>query len=280
LPNSGAWLLQNREFIGWRNSSVSSVLWLRGIRKQQASKASRRLLIHRFSWVRENKTGVNSTNSIVLTSANLARYTVIEHLQKENETITSPAPVAFFYCVRAEGEAQRADPVEIVRCILKQLSFSTANLPIRKPVEELYKTKLREADEVGCDIDKLTLIECEQLIIALLENNPATIIIDALDECNSRTRYQLMDTLDSIIQKSASVVKIFLSSRDDNDVVCRLHKSPNIFISATDNGADIERFVNVEVAQAISNKMLLGGNISLTLQQQISTKLMKGAQGM
>lgn len=33
LPNSGQWLVQKKEFVEWRKSSVSSVLWLRGIRK-------------------------------------------------------------------------------------------------------------------------------------------------------------------------------------------------------------------------------------------------------
>jgi hypothetical protein len=33
LPNSGQWLLQNKDFMDWRKSSVSSVLWLHGIRE-------------------------------------------------------------------------------------------------------------------------------------------------------------------------------------------------------------------------------------------------------
>jgi hypothetical protein len=33
LPYSGRWLIQKKEFVEWRKSSVSSVLWLRGIRK-------------------------------------------------------------------------------------------------------------------------------------------------------------------------------------------------------------------------------------------------------
>lgn len=33
LPKSGLWLLQKTEFIQWRKSSSSSILWLHGIRK-------------------------------------------------------------------------------------------------------------------------------------------------------------------------------------------------------------------------------------------------------
>lgn len=32
LPNSGQWLLNSREYIEWGQSSVSSILWLHGIR--------------------------------------------------------------------------------------------------------------------------------------------------------------------------------------------------------------------------------------------------------
>lgn len=33
LPKSGLWLLQKIEFIQWRKSSSSSIIWLHGIRK-------------------------------------------------------------------------------------------------------------------------------------------------------------------------------------------------------------------------------------------------------
>lgn len=33
LPDSGKWLQDKKEFLEWRKSSVSSVLWLRGIRE-------------------------------------------------------------------------------------------------------------------------------------------------------------------------------------------------------------------------------------------------------
>ena len=62
-----------------------------------------------------------------------------------------------------------------------------------------------------------------------------------------KRRFELFGTLDSVIQKSASLVKVFVSSRDDSDIVCRLEKSPNILIDAMDNGQDIDRFVHTEV---------------------------------
>lgn len=212
--------------------------------------------------------------------ANGIRYSVIEHLQSESATTASPAPIAFFYCVRAEGEPQRADPDEILRCILKQLSCPKANLPVREPVTRLYKKRREDADDTGDEPAKLTGAECEDLIIPLLKYNPATIIIDALDECDPKRRYELFKALDNIIQKSSSLVKVFVSSREDSDIVCRLKKSPNILIDAMDNGQDIERFVRTEVDKAVFDKRLLGGAVSQTLYAKIVERLVRGAQGM
>ncbi|MCJ1360834.1 MAG: hypothetical protein MMC33_010843, partial [Icmadophila ericetorum] len=118
------------------------------------------------------------------------------------------------------------------------------------------------------------------LILALLEHNPATIVIDALDECIPACRYEILKTLDNIIQKSASLVKVFVSSRDDNDIVCRLNDSPNVIIHASDNGKDIERFIHFEVEKGIKDKRMLRGDISDELKNRIITTLAKGAKGM
>jgi hypothetical protein len=39
------------------------------------------------------------------------------------------------------------------------------------------------------------------MIIPLLEQNPATIIIDARDECDPKRRFELFKALDKVIQK-------------------------------------------------------------------------------
>jgi hypothetical protein len=116
--------------------------------------------------------------------------------------------------------------------------------------------------------------------VNLLESNPATIIIDALDECDPARRHELLTGLDNIIQQSASLVKVFVSSRDDNDIVCQLNHSPNLFIRASDNSEDIERFVHSEVAQCIKDKRLLSGRVSEGLKSRIIATLSDGAQGM
>jgi hypothetical protein len=99
-----------------------------------------------------------------------------------------------------------------MRCILKQLSCSKSDLPVRAPVSKRYKQLKEEADGDGHEEPpKLTVTESVELILALLERNPATIIIDALDECDPVRRHELLGAFDTIIRDSANVVKIFVS---------------------------------------------------------------------
>lgn len=203
---------------------------------------------------------------------------VIEHLRLESSGNGQPAPISYFYCARNAAEPERKDPDEILRSILEQLSSTQADLLIRNPVVEKYKEKKKEAR--GRTLEKLTLSETVALILVLLEDNPATIVIDALDECDPARRHELLSALDSIIQESASLVKVFVSSRDDGDIVCHLARSPNVFIQASDNGVDIERFVRTKVAQAIKSKRLIKGVVSRQLESRIVKTLIDGSQGM
>jgi hypothetical protein len=188
--------------------------------------------------------------------------------------------MAYFYCARNQAERERANPDEILRSILKQLSCSKPTLPIREPVATEYKALKDEADQDGSDPTQWTASECVQLMIKLLQDNPAIIIVDALDECDPDRRHEVLLAFDRIIQDSGDIVKIFASSRDDDDIVCRLETSPNVFIRASDNGEDIDRFVHFQVNNAIAQKRLLKGDVSLELKERIIRELTKKAGGM
>lgn len=124
------------------------------------------------------------------------------------------------------------------------------------------------------------MAECVDVILALLKANPAIIFIDALDECDPLRRHELLEALDTIITQSENLVKVFVSSRDDNDIVYRLENSPNVYISASDNEEDIIQFVHQEVESTIRNRRLLAGLVSEDLRSKIETVLIAGAQGM
>ncbi len=49
-----------------------------------------------------------------------------------------------------------------------------------------------------------------------------TFVIDGLDECNTKTRAELLQALQTVLQISKPLVKILVSSRDDGDTECEL----------------------------------------------------------
>lgn len=68
-----------------------------------------------------------------------------------------------------------------------------------------------------------------------------TIVIDTLDECDPEKREMLLDGIESVLQKNSfRLVKVFLSSRDDQDIVCTLRDYPHLDLVSCRNSGDIE----------------------------------------
>ncbi|MCJ1396700.1 hypothetical protein MMC18_009592, partial [Xylographa bjoerkii] len=201
---------------------------------------------------------------------------VIESLERESSDSIA-APIAYFYCARDAAEPERAHPDEIMRTILEQLSSSDPCLPIRDPVVRAYKTMKKEAK--GRKSEKLSLDDTVDVILILLETNPATIIIDALDECSAERRQDLLLAIQKIIRRSHNLVKFFVSSRDDHDIAYRLSDSPNLYISVNDNSKDIEHFVDFQVNRAIEEERFLCGKVSSTLKDHTIKTLTAKAEG-
>jgi len=124
------------------------------------------------------------------------------------------------------------------------------------------------------------LEEATKLIVSLVDHHPAVIVIDALDECDSAKRQDLLLALQTIVKISKNVVKIFLSSRDDNDLVSQLTQYPNVAIEAPDNKMDIENYVSFQIRKAIEEKRLLCGNVSEDLKTHVIETLIEKADGM
>jgi len=149
------------------------------------------------------------------------RSTVINIMLNANST-SRMSPTAFFYCARSTAEPERAKPIEIMGALLRQLASSKPDRPIEEPVAKEYKARKKKAEEDCSTLKKLSVENCTRLILELTKDNPAIIIIDALDECEENTRHELLEVLDDIISKSAEVVKVLVSSRDDIDIVSTL----------------------------------------------------------
>lgn len=183
--------------------------------------------------------------------------------------------LAIFYCDR--NEPKQRDPGQILRSIVRQLSCPEPGSKLLQPiVDKYYETK-----KGGFATEPLDPDECRDLIIQLLPSYPqSNIVIDALDECDKTTRSKLLSVLAAIMASKPNRVKIFISSREDDNLALRLNKVPTIRISSKDNSEDIARFVKSEIDTRIAHRELLRGNVTNDLRDYIIETLIKGADGM
>ncbi|OCL07799.1 hypothetical protein AOQ84DRAFT_389280 [Glonium stellatum] len=244
LTGTGQWLLSDTVFKEWKDDSTSSILWLHGIPGSGKSK---------------------------LVSI------AIEDALKRFKAGDSPQPV-FFYCSRNPAEPARSDPNAIFASLARQLSCLEPGKPLLRPTVELFKKK----EEEGFASGLLQMDESLTLVLQLIAQYPlTTIIIDAMDECNPRKRHELLKALEQIIRDSSSLVKIFVSSRNDQDIVLRLQHYPNLEIDSRRNGDDIARFVKNQTEQLIQDGELLQYSTSqVEMKKLIVDEVIKGATGM
>jgi len=268
LEGTGAWLLKDDLLLDWQRSSTSSILWLHGIPGSGKTK-----LVY-------GRTLPNHQYTMKLTVHTSGRSIVIEHLIQSFRQGRNPRPI-YFYCTRNVSEKERSSSTAILSSLVRQMSCLEDGSPILQPVREKYEERKKQ----GFQSIPPCLEESRDLIIALTAYYPlTTIVIDALDEidalgqCDEVGRTDLLEALEQIVLRSSNLVKVFVSSRNDQDIVRHLANCPNLEIEATKNQADIVSFVNSEVQRRISGNPLLLGKPNLICS--IIQTLCDGAQGM
>jgi len=202
----------------------------------------------------------------------------------KNNATPDTCSIAFFYCERGSPETGRATCAKIMGSLLRQLASSDVEQPIRETIAKEYETRKKEAARDGSKLQELTTEDCINLAIDLTQDNQATIIVDAVDECDDDERLELLKALDHIVKESEGLVNVFISSREtilivsspiyhychpfDMTILKREHMeySPVIEVSANKNTLDIERFIETEVKRLCKEKRLLRGRIKEPLK--------------
>nr|POF13582.1 vegetative incompatibility protein het-e-1 [Quercus suber] len=173
------------------------------------------------------------------------------------------------------AEPERADPEPILRCLMRQASDLPGGPLLHPKLEERFR-KRRIAGDVSAR-------EATDIIVDTIKDRPVTyIVVDALDECDRQKRDILIDALKIILAQSASLVKIFVTSRENHqDITWAMNGYPALCIDASRNQADINRFVAESVQKAIENRKLLPTEkVSPDLKQRIEQSLCSGAARM
>lgn len=245
IPGSGQWLLDHNRYLVWRNTSSSSIFLLHGI-------------------IGSGKTSLAAA--------------VVDSFLQESSGQNSPAPIAYFYCTKNSAEAERSNPDEIMRSILRQLTVSHGpSSTIHERVLQEYERREAVAKVDGFGVTRLRAAECVRLILDTTAANPATIVLDAVDEIPSSSRHVLLSALVQIVQDSLSVVKVFLTSRDDSNIHALLSDAVAVRIQNEYTRKDMDKFVRHMLSSAIQDRKILNGVISDNLRQDLISALTAGA---
>lgn len=163
--------------------------------------------------------------------------------------------------------------------MIKQLSLSTGPL---SAIDDSVLSEYNDDKISGFSKGPPNYEKCQQLLLQLINKRPISyIILDALDECEKADRIKLIILFKTLISRSSSLLKIFISSRNEEDIRLRLEDNvPYHYITPKDNKEDIAAFVTSSLDQRILDQILLGGRASATLRLDIETKLNELADGM
>ena len=191
---------------------------------------------------------------------------------------STPEKLAYFYCNRAEEN--RRDPGKVLATLIQQLaqphSEEGTGTGLLTQVVNIYKERERKGQKSA----QLSLAECQNLLVQLIDTYPqTTICIDAIDEVGNDTRIDLLKCLKHVIKTSKNVVKIFVTSRMDTDILKQFELFPRIELQPDDNVGDINELVQTKVQSMIDNRRLLHGKVSIELQEEITKVLCQRCKG-
>jgi hypothetical protein len=175
---------------------------------------------------------------------------------------------AFFYCNR--NEPQRREPLSVLRSFVRQLSTPVRCADsIQRELRQFYTQSRLDASEP-------TIKDCERFLLQFISVYPkTTLILDALDECEREQRHHLINIFHSFLANASKPVKIYVSSRPDNDIKKTFKNVANVEIQATDNYDDISKFVRSKIAEHEK-----WGKMGKGLETEIIQTLQRQSQGM
>ncbi|GKZ83328.1 hypothetical protein AnigIFM56816_008420 [Aspergillus niger] len=108
------------------------------------------------------------------------------------------------------------------------------------------------------------------------------LVIDALDECDSQQRTILQQSLDEMRQSCRDLVKIFVSSRYEEDIATGFRHKRTLCVTPRDTEDDLKHFIDLHVSRFVLRWAVLHSEASDKLQQlekSLKETLNTGAQG-
>lgn len=104
------------------------------------------------------------------------------------------------------------------------------------------------------------------------------IVLDALDEADASVQHEILSMTQILQNLHGTVVKMFISSREDNQIINALKAHSSLHVSESTTGHDIERYVGALVADRLANHPVILNNPAL--ETDVKQQLVAKAQGM
>ncbi|KAL9110562.1 MAG: hypothetical protein Q9227_004920 [Pyrenula ochraceoflavens] len=122
----------------------------------------------------------------------------------------------------------------------------------------------------------LTLEDCSTLMLSFFGlYSQSTLIIDALDECDSQSRHVLIRAINVILERTPKPVKILISSRNEEDIKVRFCNDYCIEVNADDICEDVENYLRCTIDNEFRWR-----NISQETKSKVTNHLHKACKGM
>ena len=90
----------------------------------------------------------------------------------------------------------------------------------------------------------------------------------------------MLKALRNVIAKSKILVKIFVTTRMDTDILLQFEKFPRIEFQLDNNIDDINQFMKTKLQSTIDDGLLLDGDVPDKLKVEICDVLCKRSRGM
>ncbi|CAG7934094.1 unnamed protein product [Penicillium olsonii] len=187
------------------------------------------------------KAQVTGTGKTFLTSR------VIDEIRPSHDGSGDYDGFAFFYC--NHNEQNRIELKSILLTLLRQLSTVAAR---PSSMGDDLHVACQAADKQN---SSLSLEVCKDQIEKSVNLYPQTVLVlDALDECESYTRRKLIQFFVELVNQCKKTLKVFISSRPDNEFRAKLPHLINFNLHHNGNKDDIKRFLNVKLDELESER--------------------------
>ncbi|KAF8418313.1 hypothetical protein EV426DRAFT_679800, partial [Tirmania nivea] len=174
---------------------------------------------------------------------------------------TPAEKLAYFYCNRAKKNCRESE--KILATLIQQLAQTGSEEGLLTPVVNIYN----DQETKGQTSAQLSIRESQDLLVQILNIYPqTTICIDAMDEVDNDMQIDLLEYLNDIIYTLQNVLKIFVTTRMDIDILMQFEIFPRIELQPDDNVDNINGFVQTKVKTMINCKQLLYGKVSNELK--------------